>query len=1319
MILRATPNLRRLAVAGISAFALASAGGPSWAGGTGGDGGNRAGDSSGGHGGKGSDGTVTNANGAVGGVGAGGATGGLGGAPGQDGESDPDNLNLGGGGGGGNAVMGGVPFPPGLGGLHELGASGGKGGSAGLLVTDETHAVLSTPTNGAVGLDGNRLFGFAQGGGGGGGGDGVLVVAPDLSLIVQTDVLGGSGGTGGTQTRGAGGGGGGGAGVVFSTGGAATIAAGATVTGGSGGAGGEGNLPEWHGGGGGGGAGLAGTDLVVINDGVIIGGSGGSSFGEAGAGGVGLIGADLVIVDSGIISGGLSGNEEIRANAITFIGGSNSLELRASGIVTGNVGGAGDNTLILGGSTDGAFDVSLIGSQYLDFSGFTKTGASTWSLTGTTSEATPWHIAEGGLVADSDEALGDPSADVTLSGGGTLLWGAAFDSGRSFVLGAGGGVLDTNGFDATLSGYMDGEGGLTKAGLGTLTLAGSSYYEGATTVSQGTLKLGADYALPDPTDLLIADGATLDLDGYDVSLGSLAGRGTLTTGQDGIVYLYGGGSFDGRLIGGAEAYLLYNGAGAFTLNGSSSFLGAIYANDGRIVSTGISTFGDVLFYGGDFEVAGGKTTLLADIYVSGATSPVLSVTGGGVLEIAEDLYVATYAGEKGLVRVTDANSHLVVRGDLEIAGEGAGALTLADGKVTVGAGTGRVQLSNSSSGAGRFNIGATAGETAAAPGVLEAATITTRRGSGTLLFNHTASDYYFTTTGTAEGDGVTIAGRTAVVHEAGVTHLTGTNTYSGGTWITGGTLSIASDGNLGAAASGLAIGAATLATTASFDSARAVTLSGGAGHLDVAAGTALGLSGELGGSGDLAKQGSGTLILTGDSLGFTGATMVMAGTLLVGSGGSGALGGTVTVDAGATLGGSGTIGGNTSVSGTLAAGNSPGTLSFGADLTLNPGATTVFELNTPGVVGGADNDFVDVEGKLILGGALQASVGGAGYYALFGYGELPPGSTFASTSVTGSGGFDVASSVIGYGSGTDGLVSLMALGEGQTIQFWDGSQMAGNGTVEGGGGIWNATNTNWTGAPGDVGFNGPWGGSVGVFVGAAGTVAVEGTHSFDTLQFKTDGYALTGGALAMNPTSGDFGTLSADAGVTVAIGSVIADGMASTGLAKIGGGTVELSGTNTYSGGTWIDGGTLAVSSDGNLGAAAGRLSIGDATLATTATFTSARAVTLTGGAARLDVGTGTRLGLDGRVGGAGGLIKDGYGTLVLSGTNTYAGGTLLASGTVEVASDANLGAASGALAFNGGMLATTESFVSARDVGVLSTGGFDVAADTVLALTG
>ncbi|MGU9945137.1 autotransporter domain-containing protein, partial [Bordetella avium] len=76
------------------------------------------------------------------------------------------------------------------------------------------------------------------------------------------------------------------------------------------------------------------------------------------------------------------------------------------------------------------------------------------------------------------------------------------------------------------------------------------------------------------------------------------------------------------------------------------------------------------------------------------------------------------------------------------------------------------------------------------------------------------------------------------------------------------------------------------------------------------------------------------------------------------------------------------------------------------------------------------------------------------------------------------------------------------------------------------------------------------------------------------------------------------------------------------------------------------------------------------------------------------------------------GLDKTGLGTLVLNGTNTYAQ-TRLSAGTLPVSSDANLGAASGGLDFQGGTLRVTgtafESTARAITLGAAG-GGLDIA---------
>lgn len=401
----------------------------------------------------------------------------------------------------------------------------------------------------------------------------------------------------------------------------------------------------------------------------------------------------------------------------------------------------------------------------------------------------------------------------------------------------------------------------------------------------------------------------------------------------------------------------------------------------------------------------------------------------------------------------------------------------------------------------------------------------------------------------------------------GTLTLSGTTNYTGGTTISGGTLSVSSNGHLGASSGALTLngGALRITGNAFSSTARNITLGMNGGSFDIASASNIFTTTQnIGGPGDLTKIGAGTLALAGNNT-YAGATTISAGTLLVN--GSIASSSLTTVEAGGTLGGSGTVG-NTSVNagGILSAGNSPGTLTVAGDLTLNAGSTSVFEFGAPGVVGGVSNDLVIVTGNLSLGGTLLTPGAVSGYYRLFDFGGSVSGS-FSTVPAGATVSLDIPQQV-----------NLLVNQGGQRVQFWDGVDQMGNGTVDGGTGTWNAANTNWTGAPGQAGINDRWRGEVGVFSGAAGTVTASGGLSFEGLQFKTDGYHLTGGGLVM--TGDSHGNAAAsfvnvDGGVTAAISAPLTG--AGIGLDKLGGGTLILAGNHAYTGATTVRSGTLLV----------------------------------------------------------------------------------------------------------------------------------------------
>ena len=180
-----------------------------------------------------------------------------------------------------------------------------------------------------------------------------------------------------------------------------------------------------------------------------------------------------------------------------------------------------------------------------------------------------------------------------------------------------------------------------------------------------------------------------------------------------------------------------------------------------------------------------------------------------------------------------------------------------------------------------------------------------------------------------------------------------------------------------------------------------------------------------------------------------------------------------------------------------------------------------------------------------------------------------------------------------------------------------------------------------------------------------GTLILTGNNTYSggttitggTLQLGNGG---TSGSIAGNVT--DNGTFAIDRSDTVTFGGVISG----TGtFAQIGPGTTILTAINTYSGGTAINGGVLAVAADANLGAASGGLAFGGGTLQFLSEFTTNRVVTLSAGGGAFDT-NGNSATLGGTISGTGTLTKLGNGTLTLSGASTYSGATAVNAGTLR-----------------------------------------------------
>jgi autotransporter-associated beta strand protein len=157
---------------------------------------------------------------------------------------------------------------------------------------------------------------------------------------------------------------------------------------------------------------------------------------------------------------------------------------------------------------------------------------------------------------------------------------------------------------------------------------------------------------------------------------------------------------------------------------------------------------------------------------------------------------------------------------------------------------------------------------------------------------------------------------------------------------------------------------------------------------------------------------------------------------------------------------------------------------------------------------------------------------------------------------------------------------------------WDttpGTVGAGNGTIEGGTGVWNLVNGNWTT---DAGVNNvAWGNTSAddaIFGGTGGTVTINtGTGiTANKLTFNVDGYTVNSNVAAdLLTLAGTTPTITVTtAGHTAIIDAIIAG---SAGLTKGGAGTLTLNAANTYTGITTISAGTVRLGNAAALGSSA------------------------------------------------------------------------------------------------------------------------------------
>jgi outer membrane autotransporter protein len=339
---------------------------------------------------------------------------------------------------------------------------------------------------------------------------------------------------------------------------------------------------------------------------------------------------------------------------------------------------------------------------------------------------------------------------------------------------------------------------------------------------------------------------------------------------------------------------------------------------GTLVLAGANTFS------GGLAIEGGELSVASDANLGDAGNTVtldgglLQVTGTAFAATTHDLVLGANGGGFDI-----ANAANVFTVDQALDGSGAFLKAGAGTLVLTGANT---FTGGTSIDAGTLRLG-DGGTTGSITGdVVD---------NGTLAFDRSDA---VTFAGTISGTGA------MVQQGSGTTILIADNSFSGGTTISGGTLQLGNGGT-----TGMIIGDVVDNGTLAFDRSDDISFSGA-----------------ISGSGAVTKLGGNTLVLDGDCSAFAGATDLQAGMLVVGSvAGNGAvLGGDVDIATGATLGGHGEIGGDVVNAGTLAPGNSIGTLTIHGDYTQTADGTLAIEAQADGQA-----DKVVVDGDATLDGS--------------------------------------------------------------------------------------------------------------------------------------------------------------------------------------------------------------------------------------------------------------------------------------------------------------------------------------------------------------
>ncbi|WP_448098217.1 autotransporter family protein [Luteibacter yeojuensis] len=512
------------------------------------------------------------------------------------------------------------------------------------------------------------------------------------------------------------------------------------------------------------------------------------------------------------------------------------------------------------------------------------------------------------LVAaiNAANASTDPSSTITLTNNLTFTSATPLPTPTKPL------SIDTQGF--TLSGPGLGNGISFNAGGGTLTVTGNLYGGDGNNVQGTASNGGVGLSVNRGVSNLINNGTITGGAGGHATTGNVGGIGV---GQ-------GAGTFinNGTVTGGVGDGTLASGVGATLLGGGTiTNHGSIIGGAGRTSTGGIG-----------LEVTAANGTINNFGTIKGGESLVGTAIGGYGIYMTNQAAASvvnnagTVEGGTGAIAIYGVAPLNIVNSGAISAGIGqANAIQLQSATRTI-----TLQLQAGSTIRGNVVAGGTANDT--------------------LILGGTKDETF---------DASAIGDTGAQYQNFDIFQKTGTSTWTltdlgtgAGTadtpWdIQQGTLRIASDVNLGAPTSTLTFSGGALSTSSDVTIARAIALNS-TGTFLPDANTTLTLNGTVTGTGGLTQAGAGRLVIP-DAKTYTGDTTVDAGTLAI----NGSITSNVMVDAVGTLGGTGNIIGNLTNAGTVAPGNSIGTLTINGNY-IGQGGTLAIEATLDGDASAAD-----------------------------------------------------------------------------------------------------------------------------------------------------------------------------------------------------------------------------------------------------------------------------------------------------------------------------------------------------------------------------